>query len=71
MASLVFNASIKLSFRELLLSIKPYMKGVAYDKIIVKEQGRFRFELTKQHLNYTLFGCNVNTEMIDKFICIK
>lgn len=66
MTQLIFTSGIKDSISKILLAIRPYMKGLVYDMIVVKAEGKVRFELIRTDSGYSLFGCNLTPEIIKR-----
>lgn len=68
MAQLVFKSDIKNSLKEVLILVMPYMKGFAYEQILVLTQGKTRMILDRTDCGYKFNGTILTSDKIKKWV---
>jgi hypothetical protein len=66
MTTLTYNTTKNKSIKQILLAVVNYMKGLVYDRIVIKEEGKTRVILEKSNNGYLLFGCHITPESIKR-----
>ena len=68
MAQLVFKSDMENSFKQILELVMPYMRGLAYDQILVLTEGKPKMILDKTDCGYKYKGTILTLDKIKKWV---